>query len=323
MAAVPPPPGPPVPPAPAITFALTPGQATNTVIDYSTHEGQKMYKSATYPLYAKGEDHFSCESGRLKDFLELLGDRAFKYGWDNSVLGIPEDPTDPLSNVNDLLRTHGTISIDTIHEHVLTYIRTPTRATQDSMQLYECVMKSITKTGRDKITIWKSNYMLGNPPLPSGVLLLKIIIRESHIDTHATTSHIRTSLSNLDTYMPTIGSDIEKFNIYVKGLVEQLSARGEVTHELLTFLFKGYKAAQDKAFVKYIAKKEDEYEEGTVTVPEILMTQASNKFKTRRLRGVWMAPTPEEATIIALSAEVDKLKKQRGNPKQPPPGDRK
>ncbi len=127
----PPPPGQAVPPAPAITFALTPGQATNTVIDYTTKEGQEMYKSATYPLYAKGEDHFSCDSGGLKDFLELLGDRAFKYGWDNSILEIPEDPNFPLINLQDLLKTHGTISIENIREHVVTYNRTQTRGAQD------------------------------------------------------------------------------------------------------------------------------------------------------------------------------------------------
>jgi S-adenosylmethionine/arginine decarboxylase-like enzyme len=209
-----------------------------------------------------------------------------------------------------LLELHGSIFIESICEHAETYIATPTRAAQDSIQLYECLVRSITKEGRDKVTIWKQDYMVGNPAFPSGVFL-KVIIRESHIDTHATTSHIRSSLASLDQYMSTIGSDIVKFNIYVKEVVDQLMARGEVNHELLTFLFKGYKAAQDTAFVKYIEKKEEEYEEGEDTLPHILMNQAANKFKTRKLKGIWMAPTPEDEQILELTAEVDKLKKSK------------
>jgi hypothetical protein len=103
----------------------------------------------------------------------------------------------------------------------------------------------------------------------------------------------------------------------VKELVDQLRARGEVTHELLTFLFKGYKAAQDKAFVKYIEKKEEEYEEGEDIILHILMNQAANKFKTRKLKGIWMAPTPEDEQILALMAEVDKLKKGKTKTSSP------
>jgi S-adenosylmethionine/arginine decarboxylase-like enzyme len=277
-----------VPPAP-VPFALTPGQASNVVIDYNSSKGIKLYKLATDPLYSKDEDYFDCSSSELKDFLELMEIRAFKYAWDNSVLGIPKEPLVVNIPVQRLLKLHGLISIETIREHVDTYIATHTRAAQDSMQLYECLVRSITKEGRDKVTIWKQDYMVGTPALPSGVLLLKVIIRESHIDTHATTSHIRPSLASLDEYLPTIGSDIVKFNIYVKELVKQLKARGEVTHELLTFLFKGYKAAQDKVFVKYIEKKEEEYEEGEDMLPHILINQAANKFKMRKLKGIWMA----------------------------------
>jgi hypothetical protein len=162
MAAVPPPP--PVP----VQFPWTPGQASNVVIDYNSSEGIKLYKLATDPLYSKDEDHFDCSSSGLKDFLELMEIRVFKYTWDNSVLGIPEDSTVANSPVQMLLELHGSISMESIHAHVATYIATPTRAAQDSMQLYECLVKSITKEGRDKVTIWKQDYMVRNPTLPSG-----------------------------------------------------------------------------------------------------------------------------------------------------------
>lgn len=72
-------------------------------------------------------------------------------------------------------------------------------------------------------------------------LLLKIIVRESHLDTNATSLSISTKLTtDLDRYLPTIGHDITKFNTCLKLLVEGLKSRGETTTDLLVNLFKGY-----------------------------------------------------------------------------------
>ena len=92
----------------------------------------------------------------------------------------------------------------------------------------------------------------------NGTLLLKTIIQLSCIDTNATTTWICTQLSNLDTYLPTVGYDITKLNEYAAFLLQQLAARGEVTQDMFTNLLKGYKAAKDKRFVEYIEKKEEE-----------------------------------------------------------------
>ena len=132
---------------------------------------------------------------------------------------------------------------------------------------------------------------------------------------------IRTQLSNLDLYLPTVGNDIEKLNAYAATLLEQLAARGEVTHDMLTNLLKGYKAAKDKKFVEYIKKKEDDYEDGNNMTPEVLMELAVNKFKSMKQKGTWNAPSPEEEKILALEAKIQKLERQAKKPikKDPPP----
>ena len=93
----------------------------------------------------------------------------------------------------------------------------------------------------------------------SGNLLLKIIVRESHLDTNATTGSIREKLSILDTYLPQVDCDVTKFNQYVKLMVENLWSRGEMTQDLLSNLFKEYGAYSDRAFVAYIDKKQELY----------------------------------------------------------------
>jgi hypothetical protein len=101
-----------------------------------------------------------------------------------------------------------------------------------------------------------ANFSSGNLPL------LKIIIRESHLDTNATTVSIRNTLSSLDTYIITLGWDITCFNGYVQLLIDSLAARGETTQDLYTNLFKGYQAIKDKVLVSYIGRKLEKYKEG-------------------------------------------------------------
>jgi hypothetical protein len=147
--------------------------------------------------------------------------------------------------------------------------------------------------------------------ITSGTCLLKVVIRESHIDTNATTKFIRERLSSLDTYMKSVNSDVEKFNQHVKNQLDSLHARGETTHDLLSNLFKGYAAASDKTFQAYISKKEDEYDEGKDIDPVRLMNLALTKYKTLTEAGKWNAPTEEEEKIIALEAQLKKLAAQK------------
>ena len=80
------------------------------------------------------------------------------------------------------------------------------------------------------------------------------------MDTNATSSSIRTKLTNLDRYLLSIGQNITKFNIYENIIVEGLKSRGEVTQDLIINLFKGYLTCTDKEFVSYINRKQDKFE---------------------------------------------------------------
>ena len=82
-----------------------------------------------------------------------------------------------------------------------------------------------------------------------------MLIRQSYLDTNATTSGIRRKLANLHNYLPTVGHDISLLNMYVKKQVYSLRSRREHTSDLLMNLFKAYVISSDKAFVIYIEKK--------------------------------------------------------------------
>ena len=103
---------------------------------------------------------------------------------------IPNDIDNPEQPPHTCIITnYGQINIDHIRIYETTFISTPTRPAQDTTMLYHRLMNSLSAEALDMITIWKNDYMINKTP--SGNLLLKVIIRESHIDTNATESSIR------------------------------------------------------------------------------------------------------------------------------------
>jgi len=288
-------------------FSLSPGLASVNPIDYETSVGLKLWEKATAEL---SKEPFDCETSGLHDFIECLRGRANEFGWTTSVLLIPNDIAIPLGDTKNLLDHYGEIDIQHIRNQAYTFITTQSRAAQDSAQLASCLWNSLSQAGRNKISIHQNEYTIND--VPSGELLFKVIIRESYIDTNATTQMIRNRLSSLDTYLPSIGYDITKMNLYVSTLIEALAARGETSTDLISNLFKGYKSATDKKFIAYIEKKEDDYEDGTTPhmTYQTLMSIAKTKYQIMVQNETWNAPSAEEEKILALETKVKTLQTQ-------------
>jgi hypothetical protein len=219
------------------------------IIDFISRMGKDVFRFSTEKL---DEELYDCHPDGMIQFLQSPSVRALEHGWDNEVNGIlqiPEDPADALSDTNNLIESYGMLTLESVRAFEASYIALQVRPAQDTHMLYKCLMNSISKEGKSKITIWKDQCHVDG--FPSGSLLLKVIVQESHLDTNATISTIRTKLSDLDAHMLSIGGDITKFNTYVnKGLVESLNARGETTTDLLVSLFKGHLAVEDKSLIQ-------------------------------------------------------------------------
>lgn len=303
-------PPPPVVVQPNVAFALSPALAQANIIDYTTSEGMKIYSSATASLFPSDDEKFNCEPEKLLGFLDLLDFRSTLNGWDNSIMAIPDNPVNPLGPTKYFIRHFGEYSLEHLQQAAAVYVTAQNRAAQDSMQCVGCILNSLGAVGRNKITTHRDEYTVNG--VISGICLLKVLIRESSIDTNATTAHIRAQLSSLDTYLPTIGHDISKLNLYVQQKVEALAARGETTNDLLVNLFKGYHAASDRRFVAYIEKKEEEYEDGTTPLtPNTLMALAKNRYEVLLEKGQWNAPSAEEEKILALEATLKRMQSQQ------------
>jgi hypothetical protein len=289
-----------------VAFAFSPAQAVQGLLDFSKSEHSKIYKSAIREVC---KDPFDCEAEGLYQFLKDVQDRADEMGWSDNILNITLEVTDDIEPVQEkLIDNYGTISLEQVVESELQYINEQGRDAQNTYMLYKCLMSSLTNNAKKRISLWSEQYRIGDNDLCSGVALLKIIIRESHLDTNATTNQIRTKLSNLDSYILTVDSDIGKFNQYVKLLIQSLTARNQKTSDLLINLFKGYGAVSDEVFRAWLMRKQDDHEEGEEMTPDELMIAAKNKYDTMVEKGTWNAPTAEEK-IVALEAKFNSTMK--------------
>ena len=133
-------------------------------------------------------------------------------------------------------------------------------------------------------------------------------MQKAIIDTIATESLFRENLTNLDSYMSSVKSDIKVFNEYMKLNYEGLRARGGKCDDIMIHLFKAYLAVSDKCFVRYMELKKINYDDGNPITPEELMALALNQYAIINKQELWNAKTPEEEQVIALAAQFNKLK---------------
>ena len=296
MAAVPPP------------FALSPALVdAGGVIDYSTAAGKKIYAGATKSLADDSDSLYDGSAENLSAFLHRLKVRAMEYGWlDGGILDVDTAPGAAVPVLVNLIEKYGDLTLTQVRDHVTVYSGVQNRAAQDCMQLFHCIMKSLTNDAINKVKNKFQDYTVAGTP--SGVLLVKVLVREAHLDTNATVSRIRTEIANLDQYMVKIKGNVTKFNLHVEDLVTQLTSRGQESQELLHNLFQAYKMCNDEPFVRYIEAKEKDYDDGELVTPEEIMLVAGNKYQTRVDKGEWQAPSQSQTQIIALKAEVKKLR---------------
>jgi hypothetical protein len=263
------------PPVATPVFTLTPALAnTATFLDLTTTSGSKHFKGATESLNAQA---FGFEDpSDLQVFLDLVLKKLQVWGW-NPVftISITDVLTGTTSDYN-LLSQYGLIPT-----HTLDFLKLITAETNN----YH-LPKIVAAEGR----------------VPSGPLLLKLIISKAHVNSRATVSFIRTSLTLLDSKMSELDSNVKAFNQYVKAQIKNLAARGETSSGLLINLFKGYRSADNVKFADFIRRKVNAYEEGEDVNANNLMADALVKYKTRKLTDKWSTPTKEQGQILALMA---------------------
>jgi hypothetical protein len=154
----------------------------------------------------------------LQFFLDLVLKKSQIWGW-NAIFTIPStDQVTMTTSDRNLLREYGMISLESITTLDATYYATPSKQAQDSFMACHCLLPLLTHDFMKLITANSDAYHLppiavADGPVPSGPLLLKLIISKAHVHSRATLSFIGTSLTQLDAKMTKLDSDVEAFNL--------------------------------------------------------------------------------------------------------------
>ena len=126
--------------------------------------------------------------------------------------------------------------------------------------------------------------------------------------------HIRETLIESKQKLLILKGDITEFNQWVRKQMGRLHACEQEAVDLLYYLWKAYKAAPDKEFVTYIKELKSQCDDGRATfTAEELMVRAENKYEARLLdeENAWGKPSEDQEKIVAMTAEINSLKKER------------
>ena len=301
-----------------MAFALTPGQNVDAVLDFGDKSHRAIYEKSIAPLPI---DSFDCVNTQLVDFMSALSKKAHDFGWTDRILKIPLTlPEAADTEYINMLTNHAQVTIETIREYELSYVATQTRERQDMHCLYSCLMDSLSQEGRSKVLTEKEKYTIPSDPADedsepalSGNLLLKVILMKSTVDNRSGAYSIRMKLSELDVLIAKLGHNIEKFNHQVKNFIEDLSRRGETSDDVIYNLIKAYRVVPVKEFTSFVDRLKDDFdnmEEGDQQhTPQYLMDKAENKYKILVNEGTWDNTMNDKDELMALRAELNKLKK--------------
>jgi hypothetical protein len=297
-------------PPPQVQFARTPAFANNhAIIDYNTREGHNLYYKNIRGFYgATDTDKFNSQPEGLKGFFNEMIQRVDEADWMDLFM-VPLDNEDVDGEALFFLKHYGMFTLAALTEYIeVHHIGNQDRWEQDNVQAQMCIMNSLSQDAKHRIGVWADDYTIEGEI--QTLLLLKVIIRESRGDTNHRKLVLRQQLSSLDLKVESLGWSITKLHTHVKDTVEDLTALGETTQDLLANLFKAYAKVPDDEFVLYVNTKRQVYDEGTNYTPEQIMTFAGDKYKQRVEDKTWIAPSKDQEKIVALEAAVAKLSKK-------------
>jgi hypothetical protein len=175
--------------------------------------------------------------------------------------------------------------------------------------MYEFLRESLSEAARTHVALQSDRYTVNGTP--DGPSYLKVILLTFYVETNATDFHLRETLHNLPKKIKDLKSDVPAFNQHVRETVSDLASGGQVSTDLLVYLFNAYLLVDDHNFKKYIERKKEDYDDNREAVTaESLMTAAETKYNQLKQSKTWKAKTPAEEQLIALTAQLLQAKDQ-------------
>jgi hypothetical protein len=264
-----------------------------------------LFERATKSLYTEKEDYFDLSDDRLMNFIDKIRARTISTGWD--IFDITWTPDGATADVTkNILNNYGEIPLEAVAVHADALVTDNSRVTQEDQQLLECLQKSLTEAATNTINLYQNDFFVSGHF--SGILLLKVITRESQVDTFATNNRLLIQLtSGLPALMASHGNNIKAFNEEVKHIIKRVTARGGQPGSLVPQLFDVFTSVEDGDghFGRYLEHIQDDYCDGKLRLTnEQLMAKAQVKYEELVEKNKFKAGPKKEDAIMSLAAEV-------------------
>jgi len=173
-----------------------------------------------------------------------------------------------------------------------------------------CLMKTLTAGAQAKLLACRSEFTFDD--VEYAPMMYKIIMRLTTMDSVATTQSLRENLNNLATFAATVQGDVDKIHEEFDKNYSQIIARGATVDDPIQILFDAYNAVPCYNFKKYIENQENDYLDGKLAgiTHDALRKMAKSKFDWLVNKKKWGARSPDDDKIVAMAAEIHKLKGQ-------------
>ncbi len=303
------------PPAPA-QFARAPAQMNREIIDYSTKGGVEIYKLATKPMYDAGTG-FNLSPTKKFEFVGKLKTKAAQQGWSNLLTITPLGR--PATN---LLTQYGGLTEAQVKTRADAIMGTNDRVQQEDQMLYTCVYNSLSPAAQQRISLQPARVQATNG-LPSGIMLLKVVLTMSSVDTRASVALLWSKLnSGMPEMMESHGNNVIEFNDEVRLVQSKLLARGEDPTPIVPQLFKVYEDMHkgEGKMGRYVELLANKYTDGTnytdVTLMEAVEVKYRELMEDSQEKGD--KKDDKDSQILAMTAKIAALEAAMTTNQKPP-----
>ena len=303
--------------APQAPFGLDPASASKaaglTHYNYASKAGYEIFKSAVRQLT---EEKLKLNAEDFTQLQTALTGRSESCGW--TCTKVPKDLNDTTKDLEDVIEGYGNFTLDHLTSWVKTYFGTVTMMAQEDIQMGQAIMNTMSASAAIDLQPHQKQFRVmthtGEKRI-SGVLLYKVIIRESVLDTDANQSLIEERILAMpEQFMNKYNGNVKEFTKALRAHVTSLKARGKTTENALHVAWKAFsiKPTPSDDFRRWAVDLKRKVNGGEVKVTlEQFLAQADVYYNELVDAGEWGATAGKQEDIQALEVKVAGLQKQQ------------
>jgi hypothetical protein len=264
-------------------------------IDLSTKAGKSLWDEGIKPL----ENKFSGNGRDLVRFLADITNRAKKCKW-QTLLTINNKSL--LTHYGEIT-TQEVIAAKTARDLVPVTTLADARDKVNALMMYHFIYDSLGANPQKKLSTKLLDINQDGP------LLLKVVLDQTFVATQASTFAIKERFYELT--LKKYKWNVQALNQDVREKLIDLIAAGNASDDSDTMisLFRAYKTATNEEFSNAVDFWKNEWSSGLLTTAEQLMDKADMKYVELRELGTWGKRSTKDDQIIALTSQVEALKK--------------